>query len=62
MSTSVVADLLGATLVDAQDDGAWDAVERAGSPELARKRLTEPPTWPPASVGISSERAKMPWL
>ncbi len=49
---SVVADLLGATLVDAQDElwAAWDAVERAGSPELARKRLTEPPTWPPASV------------
>jgi hypothetical protein len=49
---SVVADLLGATLVDAQDElwAAWDAVERAGSPVLARKRLTEPPAWPPASV------------
>jgi hypothetical protein len=51
-SQSLVADLLGATLVDAQDElwAAWDALERAGTPELARKRLTEPPAWPPASV------------
>jgi hypothetical protein len=48
----LVADLLGATLVDAQDElwTAWDALERAGSPGPARTRLTEPPAWPPASV------------
>jgi hypothetical protein len=48
----LVADLLGATLVDAQDElwTAWDALERAGAPEPARTRLTEPPAWPPASV------------
>ena len=49
---SLVADLLGATLVDAQDElwAAWEALERAGSPEPARKWLTEPPPWPPASI------------
>ena len=49
---SLVADLLGSTLVDAQDElwTAWDALERAGSPEPARKWLTEPPPWPPASI------------
>ena len=33
-SESLVADLLGATLVDAQDElwAAWDALERAGHP------------------------------
>jgi hypothetical protein len=48
----LVADLLGATLVDSQDElwTAWDALERAGSPGPARTRLTEPPAWPPASV------------
>ena len=52
ISNSLVADLLGATLVDAQDElwAAWNALERAGSPEPAHKRLTEPPAWPPASV------------
>jgi hypothetical protein len=51
-SESLVADLLGATLVDAQDElwAAWDALERAGPAALARKRLTEPPAWPPASI------------
>jgi hypothetical protein len=49
---SLVADLLGATLVDAQDElwAAWAALERAGSPRAARKWLTEPPHWPPASI------------
>jgi hypothetical protein len=49
---SLVADLLGATLVDAQDElwTAWSAMERAGSPEPARMWLTEPPPWPPASI------------
>jgi len=49
---SLLADLLGATLVDAQDElwAAWDALERAGHPEPAGKWLTEPPPWPPASI------------
>jgi hypothetical protein len=49
---SLVADLLGATLVDAQDElwKAWSALEAAGSPEPARTWLTEPPPWPPLSV------------
>jgi hypothetical protein len=49
---TLVADLLGATLVDAQDElwTAWRALERAGYPEPARNWLTEPPPWPPASI------------
>jgi hypothetical protein len=49
---SLVADLLGSTLVDAQDElwVAWRALEAAGSPERARAWLTEPPPWPPASI------------
>ena len=48
----MVADLLGATLVDAQDElwAAWASLERAGYPEPALEWLTEPPPWPPASV------------
>jgi hypothetical protein len=48
----LVADLLGATLVDAQDElwGAWASLERAGLPDNAVQSLTEPPPWPPASV------------
>jgi hypothetical protein len=49
---TLVADLLGATLVDAQDElwTAWRALERAGFPEPARTLLSEPPPWPPASI------------
>ncbi len=49
---TLVADLLGATLVDAQDElwTAWKALERAGYPDSARKWLCEPPPWPPASI------------
>lgn len=49
---SLVADLLGSTLVDAQDElwAAWAAVERAGNPAMALKWMTETPPWPPASV------------
>ena len=46
------ADLLGATLVDAQDElwAAWAALERAGYPENALRWMNEPPPWPPASI------------
>ncbi len=48
----LVADLVGATLVDAQDElwAACAALERAGDPEPALQWMTEPPPWPPASI------------
>jgi hypothetical protein len=48
----IAAELLGATLVDARDElrAAWDAVERAGSPPIQLRWMTEPPPWPPASI------------
>lgn len=48
----LAADLLGATLVDAQDELkiAVAAVKAAGSPTWAVERLTQPPPWPPASI------------
>ncbi|MEJ7637931.1 MAG: hypothetical protein WKF75_08110, partial [Singulisphaera sp.] len=51
---SLLADLLGATLVDAQDElwDAWEVLENAGRPERAERLLTEAPPWPPASVEI----------
>ena len=50
----MLADLLGATLVDAQDElrDAWEALERAGRPERAERWMTQAPPWPPASVEI----------
>ena len=50
----MLADLLGATLVDAQDElwDAWEALERAGHPERAERWMTQAPPWPPASVEI----------
>ena len=55
---NLVADLLGATLVDAQDElwAAWAALERAGYPAKALKWMTEPPPWPPASVAKILDR------
>ncbi|MDR3619819.1 MAG: hypothetical protein P4L85_10760 [Paludisphaera borealis] len=49
---SLAADLLGATLVDAQDElrKAIDEVRKAGSPPGAVPLLTQLPPWPPASV------------
>ncbi len=48
----LMADLLGATLVDAQDElrEAWVVLERNGSPAKELRWMTEPPPWPPASV------------
>lgn len=48
----LAADLLGATLVDAQDELriAAAAVREAGSPEWAVELLNRVPPWPPASV------------
>jgi hypothetical protein len=48
----LLADLLGATLVDAQDElwAAWAKLKGAGDSARAERWLTEPPPWPPASV------------
>jgi hypothetical protein len=48
----LLADLLGATLVDAQDElrEAWSALERTGLPPNQLRWMTEPPPWPPASI------------
>ncbi|MGB0070675.1 MAG: hypothetical protein WBQ11_21845, partial [Isosphaeraceae bacterium] len=52
--SDLLADLLGATLVDAQEEllVAGSNVARAGGPASAQAQawLTEPPPWPPASV------------
>jgi len=49
---ALASDLLGATLVDAQDElrKAIEEVDKAGSPAGAVSRLTPLPPWPPASV------------
>jgi hypothetical protein len=49
---SLLADLLGATLVDAQDElwTAWTTLNRAGRPTRAAMWLTQAPPWPPASI------------
>jgi hypothetical protein len=54
----LLVDLLGATLVDAQDElsAAWSALERAGSPPDLLHRMTEPPPWPPASIAKIQRR------
>ena len=51
-SQDLLADLLGATLVDAQNElvSGWFAWERAGRPSSSGQWLTEAPPWPPASV------------
>jgi hypothetical protein len=62
--SSLVADLLGSTLVDAQDE-LWTAARAietlGGEREKATAWLVEPPPWPPASVakylGREGERA-----
>jgi hypothetical protein len=60
-TADLLADLLGATLVDAQDElrSAWAALDRRGStsPSPAQVWMTEPPPWPPASVEKLQSRA-----
>jgi hypothetical protein len=52
--SDLVADLLGATLVDAQDElkAAWAVLDREDvkAPASALSWMSEPPPWPPASV------------
>jgi hypothetical protein len=49
---ALLADLLGATLVDAHDElcASWRALEHAGFPQKPMEWMTEPPPWPPASI------------
>jgi hypothetical protein len=49
---SLLADLLGATLVDAQDElwVAWATLQKADHPGKAEMWMTQAPPWPPASV------------
>jgi hypothetical protein len=51
-SDALLADLLGATLVDAQDElwDAWVMLEQTGHPAQAEMWMTQAPPWPPASV------------
>jgi hypothetical protein len=55
---ALLADLLGATLVEARPEllAAWDALNGAGRPERAEMWMTQPPPWPPASVQEMLER------
>jgi len=48
----LLAELLGATMVDARDElcAAWAALERAGLPSSQLHWMTEPPPCPPASI------------
>ncbi len=57
-SLELLSDLLGATLVDSQDElhAAWNVLERAGSPAAPLHALTEPPPWPPASIAKILDR------
>ncbi len=61
-SLELLADLLGATLVDAQDElhAAWNVLEKAGSPAAQLHALTEPPPWPPASIAKILDREGEP--
>jgi hypothetical protein len=52
VADGLLADLLGAALVDAQDElwAATDALDRAGHPAPYEGFLDDPPPWPPTSV------------
>ncbi len=58
VADGLLADLLGATLVDAQDElwAAADALDRVGPPGPFEGFLGGPPPWPPASVEKLRER------
>lgn len=49
---SLLADLLGSTLIDSRDElrAAWSALESADHPARLEMWMTQPPPWPPASV------------
>lgn len=55
---ALLADLLGATLVDAQDElwEAWSALGPPGHRVRLEMWMTEPPPWPPASIAKLMDR------
>jgi hypothetical protein len=57
---ALLADLLGATLVDAQDElvAAWAKLAATGHPERAERWMTEAPPWPPASADKLIKQSK----
>jgi hypothetical protein len=59
MPDALLGDLLGATLVDAQDElwTASDSLDRADRPAELVAFLNDPPPWPPTSVAKLRERA-----
>ena len=63
---ALLADLLGATLVDARDElvSAWSALDAAGKPARSLGWMSLAPPWPPASVGkiLARESNAMPLL
>ena len=63
---ALLADLLGATMVDARPEleAAWAALDRAGNPERATMWMTASPPWPPASVArfLNRESNAMPLI
>ncbi|WP_422929879.1 hypothetical protein [Singulisphaera sp. PoT] len=54
----LLCDLLGATLVDAQDElwDAWNMLERSGHPKRPSMWMSLAPPWPPASITKLSEK------
>jgi hypothetical protein len=62
---ALLSDLLGATLVDAQDElrTAWAALVRAGRPAGWEALMTVAPPWPPASVTtMQGAPETAPWV
>jgi hypothetical protein len=57
---ALLADLLGATLVDAQDElrAAWAMITASGDPSGRVRWMAEPPPWPPASVAVLLDRGE----
>lgn len=60
----LLADLLGATLVDALPElrAAWQTLAQTGYPERASRWMTQPPPWPPASIERLRSEGKPPAL
>lgn len=59
LAAELLADLLGATLVDSQDElrAAWRDLIAAGRPGRPEMWMTMAPPWPPASIGVMLEES-----
>ncbi len=60
VSDELLADLLGATLVDSQNElwEAWQTLEQTGRPERPMLWMLQAPPWPPASITQLAEQDK----